>query len=58
MDGWMDGYQKSITRQILTKEKRKERIVTFEFFLFFFFFFFFIFIFIFSINSLCYNRYK
>lgn len=51
----MDGYQKSITRQILTKEKRKERIVTFEFFFFFFFVFL---IFIFSINSLCYNRYK
>lgn len=52
MGGWMDGYQKSITRQILTKEKRKERIVTFEFFFSFFFIFFF------SINSLCYNRYK
>lgn len=51
MDGWMDGYLKSITRQILTKEKRKERIVTFGFFFFFS-------IFIFSTNHLCYNRYK
>lgn len=38
MDGWMDGYQKSITRQILTKEKRKERIVTFGFLFFLFHF--------------------
>lgn len=39
MDGWMDGYQKSITRQILTKEKEKNELSHLSFFFFFLFHF-------------------